>query len=177
ITNSPSATPTAAPRNATSPRPTNCSPSLPTISTCTFRPAPASARPAARGPHKFDSGAHPPPLCHRSAVRFAFRPLRPLIPLRMKLFRLLPTLSLFAASAFAAAPAFDAWVDAFTADWIRADPNAATETQYFSGAEQDTLDRQLTPVTRQFRASRVAAANKGLRSEEHTSELQSLTNL
>ena len=80
----------------------------------------------------------------------------------MKLFRLLPTLSLFAASAFAAAPVFDAWVDAFTADWIRADPNAATEAQYFSGAEQDTLDRQLTPVTRQFRASRVAAASKGL---------------
>ena len=80
----------------------------------------------------------------------------------MKLFRLLPTLSLFVASTFAAAPAFDAWVDAFTADWIRADPNAATETQYFSGAEQDTLDRQLTPVTKQFRANRVAAASKGL---------------
>ena len=80
----------------------------------------------------------------------------------MKLFRLLPTLSLFVASTFAAAPAFDAWVDAFTADWIRADPNAATETQYFSGAEQDTLDRQLTPVTKQCRANRVAAASKGL---------------
>ena len=82
----------------------------------------------------------------------------------MKLSHFLPALVvLFASvSAVAADPAFDTWVDTFTADWIRVDPNAATEAQYFSGAEQDQLDRQITPVTKGFRASRVAAANKGL---------------
>ena len=48
------------------------------------------------------------------------------------------------------------------ADSIRTSPTAATFTQYFSGAEQDALDRQLTPITKEYRASRVAAAKKAL---------------
>ena len=39
---------------------------------------------------------------------------------------------------------FDAWVDAFTADWVRSRPQLATMAQYFSGSEQDALDRQLS---------------------------------
>ena len=42
-----------------------------------------------------------------------------------------------------AAPSFDQWVDNFTAEWVRANPQLATQAQYFSGAEQDALDRQL----------------------------------
>ena len=39
---------------------------------------------------------------------------------------------------------FDAWVDAFTADWVRSRPQLATVAQYFSGVEQDALDRQIS---------------------------------
>ena len=44
-------------------------------------------------------------------------------------------LALAAASAVHANPAFDAWADRFSADWVRASPERATFTQYFSGAE------------------------------------------
>ena len=44
----------------------------------------------------------------------------------------------------AAAPAFDQWADEFAARWVKQNPQFATRTQYFSGAEQDALDRQLT---------------------------------
>jgi uncharacterized protein (DUF885 family) len=57
---------------------------------------------------------------------------------------------------------FDAWVDAFSAAWVRGDPNEATTTQYFEGDEQDELDRQLTPITKEFRHARVAVARRGL---------------
>lgn len=58
--------------------------------------------------------------------------------------------------------AFDRWADAFSADWVRADPATATATQYFTGAEQDALDRQLTPISQAYRAERVARAKAGL---------------
>ena len=64
--------------------------------------------------------------------------------------------------AAAADPAFDRWVDDFAASWVRASPNLATASQYFEGAEQDALDRQLTPITKEYRAGRVAAAKQGL---------------
>lgn len=58
---------------------------------------------------------------------------------------LLSCLFAFAALfARAADPAFDHWADGFAADWVRFNPQLATRTQYFSGAEQDALDRQLT---------------------------------
>ena len=65
-------------------------------------------------------------------------------------------------AASAASVPFDQWADNFAADWVRADPSSATVTQYFSGAEQDALDRQLTPITRAYRESRVARAKEGL---------------
>jgi uncharacterized protein (DUF885 family) len=67
-----------------------------------------------------------------------------------------------AALVHAAAPSFDQWADAFAADWMRASPQAATSQQYFTGAEQDALDRRLTPITREARAARVALAKRGL---------------
>src|SRR5215510_3149750 len=33
----------------------------------------------------------------------------------------------------------------FTAEWMRANPSAATAARYFTGSEQDRLERQLTP--------------------------------
>ena len=57
---------------------------------------------------------------------------------------------------------FDAWADAFSSEWVHGDPMLATVTQYFDDAEQDDLDRQLTPVTKQYRAARVALAQRGL---------------
>ena len=80
----------------------------------------------------------------------------------MKFLRLCALFVLSSAAAFAAEPKFDAWVEAFTADWVRADPTTATATQFFTGPEQDALDRQLTPITKEYRAGRVAAAKQGL---------------
>lgn len=52
--------------------------------------------------------------------------------------------------------------DEFTARWIRHDPDLATATRYFSGAEQQELERQLTPVSDEWRAARVRMAREGL---------------
>ena len=53
---------------------------------------------------------------------------------------------------------FDGWADAFSAEWVSGDPMLATVAQYFDGAEQDSLDRRLTPITKEYRAARVALA-------------------
>ena len=62
----------------------------------------------------------------------------------------------------AADPAFDPWVEAVTTEAMRADPAGATEVQYFTGAEQDAADRQLTPFTPAYRAERLAVAKRVL---------------
>src|ERR1700722_11750168 len=74
--------------------------------------------------------------------------------------------------ALTAAPAFGQSTDAppsiddffrdFTADWIRHDPNQATSTRYFSGDEQDRLERQLTPQTLTWKRDRIRRARKGI---------------
>ncbi|WP_332848332.1 DUF885 domain-containing protein [Massilia sp. S19_KUP03_FR1] len=58
--------------------------------------------------------------------------------------------------------AFDKWADKFAADWVRLNPQLATSTQYFSGAEQAALDRQLTPITQAQRNKMRALATHGL---------------
>jgi uncharacterized protein (DUF885 family) len=58
--------------------------------------------------------------------------------------------------------AFDSWADRFAEDWVRANPQLATSTQYFEGAEQDALDRQLTPHTREQRHKMVNLAKTGV---------------
>ncbi len=50
----------------------------------------------------------------------------------------------------------------FTDEWVRGDANQATSTRYFTGEEQDRLERQLTPGTRAYSESRVQLARKGL---------------
>jgi uncharacterized protein (DUF885 family) len=58
--------------------------------------------------------------------------------------------------------AFDKWADKFAEEWVRANPQLATATQYFSGAEQEALDRQLTPLTQAQRNKMQALAKSGL---------------
>ena len=67
-----------------------------------------------------------------------------------------------AAFVHAAPPAFDQWVDTFAADWMRQNPQEATSRQYFTGDEQDALDRKLTPITKEYWAARVALARRGI---------------
>ncbi|QOY93027.1 DUF885 domain-containing protein [Massilia sp. UMI-21] len=69
-----------------------------------------------------------------------------------------------AAHAVAAKPnkAFDTWAEQFAEDWVRMNPQLATATQYFSGAEQARLDRELTPLTRAQRQKMQALARTGL---------------
>lgn len=76
----------------------------------------------------------------------------------MKFTRWLGLLVIPASALFATNPAFDTWADALTTETIRASPTGATITQFFTGAEQDALDRQLTPITPAYRAERVAKA-------------------
>src|SRR5262245_37140580 len=52
--------------------------------------------------------------------------------------------------------------DEFTADWVRSNPNQAISTRYFTGAEQDRLEQQLTPETLEWRRGRVRLARRGL---------------
>jgi uncharacterized protein (DUF885 family) len=57
---------------------------------------------------------------------------------------------------------FDGWSEGFAADLVRLTPERATATQYFSGAEQAALDRQLTPRTLAQRERSNALARRGL---------------
>ena len=50
----------------------------------------------------------------------------------------------------------------FTDDWVRMNPNLAIQARYFTGPEQDRLEAQLTPVTREWRQRRAALARRGL---------------
>ncbi len=58
--------------------------------------------------------------------------------------------------------AFDKWADSFAADWVRLSPERATSTQYFAGAEQQALDRQLAPISAAQRAKYQTMAHAGL---------------
>ena len=65
----------------------------------------------------------------------------------MKMMRSLGALLTFTAATVlghAANAGFDTWADDFAARVVRQNPQLATRSQYFTGAEQDALDRQLT---------------------------------
>jgi len=72
------------------------------------------------------------------------------------------TVLLLLAAQFAQAQDIDAFFDAFTARWVRGDPDLATATRYFSGAEQEQLESQLTPETRAWQIERIGLARQGL---------------
>src|SRR6516225_2498320 len=50
----------------------------------------------------------------------------------------------------------------FPAEWVRGDANLATRTRYFTGAEQDRFEQQLSPVTAAWKRGRIQLARKGL---------------
>ena len=50
----------------------------------------------------------------------------------------------------------------YSAEWARGNPNLAINTRYFTGIEQERLERQLTPVTPAWREQRVEIARRGL---------------
>ena len=56
----------------------------------------------------------------------------------------------------------DDFFSTFTDDWVRMNPNQATAARYFTGPEQDALETQLTPQTREWRHRRVELARRGL---------------
>ncbi len=58
--------------------------------------------------------------------------------------------------------AFLTWSEGFAEDWVRLSPQRATTTQYFRGAEQAALERELTPITPEQRARTLALARSGL---------------
>ncbi|MDI1319597.1 MAG: DUF885 family protein, partial [bacterium] len=80
----------------------------------------------------------------------------------MKSFRLFLLLAAGTVSALAADKNFDAWAENFSADWVRSNPTFSTLQQYLPAREQDALDRQLTPITKESRAKRVALAKAAL---------------
>jgi uncharacterized protein (DUF885 family) len=57
----------------------------------------------------------------------------------------------------------------FSAEWARGNPNLAIGSRYFTGIEQERLERQVTPVTPAWREQRVEMARRGL------SELRRMT--
>jgi len=52
--------------------------------------------------------------------------------------------------------------DEFTTAWMRANPNQAASSRYFTGAEQEAFEQQLSPETAEFRHARAELAQKGL---------------
>ena len=70
--------------------------------------------------------------------------------------------ALLLASSLFAQRGIDDFFRDFTAEWVRGNSNLATSTRYFSGDEQDRLERQLTPETEAYRRGRIALARKGL---------------
>ncbi|MEO8097685.1 MAG: DUF885 domain-containing protein [Acidobacteriota bacterium] len=50
----------------------------------------------------------------------------------------------------------------FTDEWVRNNPGLATSTHYFTGEEQDRLERELAPITLAEARKRINLARKGL---------------
>src|SRR5437762_4423227 len=56
----------------------------------------------------------------------------------------------------------DDFFNEFTAEWVRGNPNLATSTRYFTGPDDERLERELTPETDAYRRSRIGLARRGL---------------
>ncbi|MEO8051812.1 MAG: DUF885 family protein [Acidobacteriota bacterium] len=72
------------------------------------------------------------------------------------------TALLLAASLPGQTPSIDDFFRDFTAEWVRGNPDLATSARYFTGEEQDRLERQLTPDTQTYRRARIQLAKRGL---------------
>jgi uncharacterized protein (DUF885 family) len=56
----------------------------------------------------------------------------------------------------------DAFFARFADEWVRANPDLAASSRYFSGDEQSRLEQQLTPRTRVYTIERIKHARRGL---------------
>src|SRR5581483_3262950 len=74
----------------------------------------------------------------------------------------LAALALFVTGLPAQQPNIDNFFRDFTAEWVRGNPDQATASRYFTGEEQDRLERQLTPETLEWRRGRNQLARRGL---------------
>jgi uncharacterized protein (DUF885 family) len=64
--------------------------------------------------------------------------------------------------AFGQARAIDDFFREFTDEWVRQSPGLATSQRYFTGAEQDRLERTIAPITPDESRKTIALARKGL---------------
>jgi hypothetical protein len=60
------------------------------------------------------------------------------------------------------APGLETFLNNFTAEWMRGNPNGAASARFFTGEEQLRLERQITPESEAYRRERIALARKGL---------------
>ena len=67
-----------------------------------------------------------------------------------------------AADSSASAPSIRDFFDSFTDEWVRANPDLAVRTRYFSGDEQNRLEQRLTPWSRAYQLETIARARDGL---------------
>ena len=75
--------------------------------------------------------------------------------------------ALFVVGAVSFAPAqqqsIDRFFESFLVEWVRSNPNLAASTRMFTGEEQRQLERQITPLTPEWRRARVALAERTLK--------------
>jgi uncharacterized protein (DUF885 family) len=80
--------------------------------------------------------------------------------------RVLPALALLVAGVAACGrsepPSIDDFFRTFTDEWVRSNPNQAIGARYFAGPEQDALEVQMTPLSREWRHQRIETARRGL---------------
>jgi uncharacterized protein (DUF885 family) len=76
--------------------------------------------------------------------------------------RYLFALAVFALPLPAQEANIDEFFDRFTRDYVRDNPQLASNMQIFSAEVQDQLDRELTPVTREFRETQKRKIRNGL---------------
>jgi uncharacterized protein (DUF885 family) len=76
--------------------------------------------------------------------------------------RYLSALPLAVSLAHAQPQPIEEFFETFTAEWVRANPNLAISTGYFSGEEQRLLEQQLTPLSPEQRQAQLERARRGL---------------
>src|SRR5438093_318004 len=64
-------------------------------------------------------------------------------------------------------PTIDDYFNDFTSGWVRSSPNQAIATRYFTGAEQERLEQQLSPETVEYCRTRIQLAKHGLEGLRH----------
>ena len=57
---------------------------------------------------------------------------------------------------------FSQFIQRYTDEWMRFHTNFASSRRYFSGGEQEAMDRQIEPVTRAHRQAEVQLIDRGL---------------